>query len=271
MKVNYFTYLSLNWLLIFGSLWLTKMNIYFAPIAFLVIANRQFANYLVGHDGLHGLIVKNPTLNSFITRVCCLSPVYVSFLSYLEKHTLHHEFLGTPVDPDRSLYDFYPVKKGEYLKNLILYFFSFRMLRDFTNYFVPFSEMNKKNFYRKEKIIDLINYLVISAAFTYGFITIFGLKFFLFLWIGPLLVLMPYFYYVSAVQHGIILDEEGRDASRNIDGHWLAMEILLPCACNFHGVHHIYDRVPFYELRKVFVEKNFKATTFTAAFKELVR
>lgn len=268
---NYYLYLSFNWLVILGCLLLTKKTLYFAPVAFFMISNRQFANYLAGHDGIHGHINNHPGFNDLLTRIFCLGPVFVSLLSYKEKHLLHHEFLGTSIDPDKKLYDFYPVAKKQYWQKLAVHFFSLNMVRDFLIYFTPFFELNKKQFYRSEKIFDCFFYLFIACLFSTGFILFFGMNFFLGLWIGPLLLLMPYYYFVNALQHGLIYEREGEDASRNIEGNWILMEILLPCATNFHGVHHLYPQVPFYNLRKVFIKKNLTAVSYSTALKELVK
>jgi fatty acid desaturase len=84
-------YLLINWLVIISSIVLTIRFHYIYPITFLIIANRQFANYLVGHDAIHGLISKNKIVNDFIGRFLCLNPVFVSFESYQINHIAHHE------------------------------------------------------------------------------------------------------------------------------------------------------------------------------------
>lgn len=269
-KVNYFFYLTFNWLVIIGCLFLVKWHWAFFPLSFLIISNRQFANYLVGHDAVHGLISQNKFINDFLGRVFCLGPVFVSLQSYREKHLSHHEFLGTPIDPDKRLYDFYPAKAGEYLKNLTVYFFSMQMTRDFLIYFTPVFEFNKKQFYRREKVSDFVWHVVIALVFSIAFIAFFGWQFFLLLWIGPLIALMPYYYFVSALQHGLIHEKEGTDNSRNIEGNWVLMEFLLPCATNFHGVHHQYPQVPFYHLGRVYRQKKLPGTSYQSAFRSLI-
>ncbi len=269
-KINYFFYLAFNWLVIIGCLHLVMWHWAFFPLAFVIISNRQFANYLVGHDAVHGLVSHNKYVNDLIGRVLCLGPVFVSLQSYREKHLSHHEFLGTPVDPDKRLYDFYPVKKRDYIKKISLYFISQQMTRDFLIYFTPLFEFNKKQFYRTEKITDFIWHLVITMVFFAAFVYFFGWKFYLLLWVAPLVALMPYYYFVSALQHGLIHERDAGDNSRNVEGHWLIMEFLLPCGTNFHGVHHLYPQVPFYQLGRVFRQKKLLGTSYRSALRSLI-
>lgn len=269
-KAKYFFYLAINWTIILGSLLLVKWHWAFFPLSFLIISNRQFANYLVGHDAVHGLISQNNFVNDLIGRVLCLGPVFVSLQSYREKHLSHHEFLGTPIDPDKRLYEFYPVERGDYVKKTSLYFLSQQMTRDFLIYFTPLFEFNKKQFYRQEKLVDFIWHVIIAVIFGTAFITVFGWSFYLLLWVGPLIALMPYYYFVSALQHGLIHEKEGTENSRNISGHWLLMEFLLPCATNYHGVHHQYPQVPFYHLGRVFRQKQMVGESYQSAVRSLI-
>lgn len=269
-KIKPFLYLLMNWSIIIACIFIVKANLFFFPVAFFVISNRQFANYLAGHEGLHGHLSKNNFFNDFFARLFCLGPVFVSLQSYREKHLLHHEFLGTPIDPDKGLYNFYPVGKRNYLKKISFYFISFKMLRDFLIYYTPLFEFNKKQFYRREKIIDFIFYLFIGILFSWGFIFIFGWRFYLSMWLGPLLLLMPYYYFVGALQHGLIHEKEDIEASRNIDGNQFLMELLLPCATNYHGAHHLFPNVPFYYLKKVCYQKKMHCLSYAEAVKKLI-
>lgn len=269
-QIKYFSYMGFNWSIILMCLILVKFNIYFFPFCFLLISNRQFANYLVGHDGVHGLILKNRYWNDLVARLFCLGPVFVSLQSYKEKHLLHHEFLGTFADPDKKLYDFYPTSGNNFFKKIIGHFFSLSMLIDFLIYFTPLFEFNKGHFYRKEKMIDFLFYVLIAIGFSTGLILYFGIWIYITLWLLPLLMLMPYYYFVSALQHGTIFEKDDLEASRNIRGHWLLMELLLPCSTNYHGVHHLYPNISCFDLGRVFKNKNFPSLSYQETLKALL-
>ena len=153
-------YLFINWLIIISSIVLTIRFHLIYPITFLVIANRQFANYLVGHDGIHGLITRNKVLNDFLGRFLCLNPVFVSFESYQVNHMAHHEFLGTQVDPDKALFNFYPINFKKYIYGLFVYFISFKLLNDFISYFTPFRLMLKSRNWKNFFNFDVISFVL---------------------------------------------------------------------------------------------------------------
>lgn len=263
-------YLAINWTIILGSIYFTFKVHYFYPVAFLIIANRQFANYLVGHEGVHGLVSRRPFLNSILSKYFCLFPVFVSFETYKMYHLFHHEFLGTNYDPDKKLYDFYPVKRRKFLKNVLAYFFTGQMLLDFAKYFTPFQKMFRsrslKSLLEGEQLEFLFFHLAVFLIIVWnGYVV-----YFILFWLLPVLLVLPYYYFVSALQHGKIHQLEDPNNSRNIIGNSLIMEILLPCATNFHGVHHQYPNVPFYKLKNVFVAKNLKGCFYKDTIIELL-
>ena len=239
------------------------------PITFLVIANRQFANYLVGHDGIHGLITRNKVLNDFLGRFLCLNPVFVSFESYQVNHMAHHEFLGTQVDPDKALFNFYPINFKKYIYGLFVYFISFKLLNDFISYFTPFRLMLKSRNWKNFFNFDVISF-VLFHVLLFFLVNRFHLwAEFLFLWILPILLIIPYYYFVSALQHGCIYLIASPDNSRNIEGPFLLMEILLPCNTNYHGLHHEHPKVPFYALPKIFKSKGMKGESYIDCVRSL--
>lgn len=263
-------YLLFNWLLIAAATYLGTISPYLYPISFFIIANRQFANYLIGHEGVHGLIVKNTWLNIFISRYLCLFPVFVSFDTYKTYHLSHHEFLGTHLDPDKSLYDFYPVEQKTFFKNLFLYSFTFKMFKDFIVYFSPFYPMMKSQSMKKVMESDCLEYLGFNILIIAGLAWNGLISYYFFYWIIPLVLFIPYYYFVGALQHGLVHRKEGWDNSRNISGHPVIMEIFLPCATNYHGVHHEYPNVAFYNLRKVYDKKNKPGSSYLATIQELL-
>lgn len=263
-------YLLFNWLLIAVAIYIGSYSYYLYPLSFFIIANRQFANYLIGHEGVHGLIVKNEWLNNFISRYLCLFPVFVSFDTYRTYHLSHHEFLGTHLDPDKSLYDFYPVDRKSFFKNLFWYSFTFKMIRDFVVYFTPFYALIKAKSWKKILQSDCLEYLLFNAVVLIVISLSGYLSYYVIFWIVPLILFIPYYYFVSALQHGLIHQEDEGNNSRNITGHPVMMEIFLPCSTNFHGVHHEYPNIAFYNLKKVYIKKNRPGSSYLKSIQDLL-
>ena len=143
-----------------------------------------------------------------------------------------------------------------YLENLDLLFSSLKMLKDFLRYFTPFyiiMKARKRGVFNKK---DFIEYIV-SQTILIVLLVKLGV-FFLYIkyWLAPLFLMIPYYYFVSALQHGLIHQEEAPANSRDIVGNSLLMELLLPCKTNFHSVHHESPHIRCWDLEKEHIVRN---------------
>ncbi len=261
-------YLALNWVIILLSIGVTLKYPILFLVTFFVISNRQFANYLIGHDGLHGTISRNARLNRFIAKYFCLYPVAVSFYAYQTNHLAHHRFLGSAVDPDLKLYNFYPSGFGRFLKQLMVGFFSGSLLVDFLRYFTPANQLLRSTRRESWRTGDYFEYTVAVILFA-GLLLALGGIWLLCIWFLPLFFMIPYYYFVSALQHGLIHSLPAPTNARNIDGHWLLMEILLPCSTHLHGVHHVHPSVPFHELARYRIQEGASVESFSSTTEKL--
>ncbi len=240
-------YLLVNWLIILGSVVLTLRYPYIFVLTFFMISNRQFANYLVGHDGLHGSISRNVTVNRFVAKYFCLYPVLVSFYAYQTNHLAHHRFLGGPIDPDLKLYNFYPLSFAKFARRLTFGFLNGSLLLDFLKYFTPVNQFLRSTTRSSWRTGDYLEYMIAVLALI-GLLWAIGGLWLLCIWFLPLLLMIPYYYFVSALQHGLIHQLATPENSRNINGSRIIMEIFLPCSTHLHGVHHDHPSVPFHQL-----------------------
>ncbi len=162
MKLNStIHYLFLNWFLIIITVIICQMFPGFYIVGFFFIASRQFAIYLVGHEGVHYLISKNKRINELLSKYLCLFPVMVSLNMYRDNHLAHHRFIGTAIDPDKNLYNQYPLKKTTFIKHLVVHFLSLKMLKDFLRYFTPFYIILKARntgVFKKKDFIEIHNF-----------------------------------------------------------------------------------------------------------------
>lgn len=261
-------YLAMNWAIILVCVGLTFRYPTVFFLTFFVIANRQFANYLVGHDGLHGAISRNVRVNRLIAKYLCLYPVAVSFYAYQTNHIAHHRFLGSTVDPDLKLYSFYPLSFTKFLKQLFLSFANGSLLMDFLRYFTPANQFLRSTTRESWKTGDYFEYtLAVLSLITLLFVA--GGAWLLCIWFLPLLLMIPYYYFVSALQHGLVYGLEAPANSRNISGNPLLMEMFLPCSTHLHGVHHDHPSVPFHELEKYRVKDRTPTQSIWSVTKQL--
>lgn len=72
-----------------------------APIALLVLGNRQRALGNILHDAAHGNLTRNRVLNDLVTRALIAPLLFLSLSQYRELHFRHHLDLGAKgADPD---------------------------------------------------------------------------------------------------------------------------------------------------------------------------
>jgi fatty acid desaturase len=66
----------------------------------VVIAARQHALGILGHDGAHRLICRNRVLNDLLANILCEWPLMSNLSGYRVFHFEHHRKVGTPDDPE---------------------------------------------------------------------------------------------------------------------------------------------------------------------------
>lgn len=247
----------ISWLVIAAAIYaVMKISWWFYPLALLVIANRQLALVLYGHEGLHGTLLPNSRANDFVARYFLLFPNWVSLSRYRMKHFLHHRFVGTKLDPDLGLYSGYPFATRQWAA-LAGRYFSGRMAQDFLDYYTDLPRLLKgdPSLQRKGSVFGasdwpqfvIFQVFVLTAAAVSGY----GREYLLF-WAAPSMLFLPYNYFIGGLQHGVVVsDESPRKRSRTIHGPKWLMEILLPADINFHAAHHLYPRIPHYHLRRI--------------------
>jgi fatty acid desaturase len=72
-------------------------------LSWIIFGARQHALAIMAHDGAHGLICRNRTLNDFLTKVFTMLPFGLSLDHFRDFHFSHHKNLGTVFDPELFL------------------------------------------------------------------------------------------------------------------------------------------------------------------------
>ncbi len=73
------------------------------PFAILWIGARFLALWVIAHDGVHGLLARDRTINERIARWLLAPPIFLDFSEFRRLHLQHHRALGTDADPERPL------------------------------------------------------------------------------------------------------------------------------------------------------------------------
>lgn len=234
-------------------------SLYLYPLAVLVIANRQLALVLYGHEGIHGTLLPNKKLNDWCARYILLFPHWVSLSRYRMKHFMHHRFVGTKLDADLGLYAGYPYDRPTWIR-LAAHWASGKMAWDFMDYYTDLPRLLKREPCLQKPgsvfgATDWPAFVIFQAVVLSSVIYLDVWREYLLFWTVPSLIFLPYNYFIGGLQHGVIVHDESESLrSRTIPGPKWLMEILLPADINFHAVHHLYPQIPHYHLRRVDAE-----------------
>jgi fatty acid desaturase len=229
-----------------------KISWWLYPIAAFVVANRLLKLSLLSHEGLHGNLSSNKFWNEWIGRWLCGYPSMLSFSKYRSLHGLHHWAIGSERwDPDRNLYEIYPVTANGYFLGTLKNLFTFRIALRFMDYYVfPEAARRKqlKLFFSGDSDLKgfiALHLIILAAVIYFGCFWNYEL-----LYVFPVtFLLQPYVILMGGLQHGPI--REGKQpelVSRSIRGPSWLMEILLPCHIHYHAEHHMNSSVPHYWL-----------------------
>jgi fatty acid desaturase len=248
------------WVLIAVCVWLVlRISWWLYPLAAVIIANRMLALSLLCHEGLHANLHPNLKVNDFLGRYLCAFPTFISFSKYRRLHLLHHGTVGSHKwDPDRHLFDRFPMRPSSFVANQIARLLTLRTLLDFMMYYTEFPELFRRKRLANGKLFvlssrsDLIPFLVFYAvviawAAAAGYL----LTGFLLLSLPVMLITQPYVLLMGGLQYGPVRalgSETG--VSRTVRGSKLYMWLVLPVDICYHAEHHLNASVPHYWLAK---------------------
>lgn len=250
--------IAVSWSVIIFACWLTLgISWWLYPITFILIANRILALSLICHEGLHRTLHTDGKWNDFLGRYLCAFPTFISFSKYRRLHLLHHSAVGSNYwDPDRHLYDSYPVKFWGFLFRLIGRVLTLRTAYDFILYYTEYPEavrqkrMSDGSLFIFSARSDFIGFLTFQIALFAIVISTGTLGYFAAFYLAPLILLtQPYVMLMGGIQHGPA-GRQGDNVSRTVAGSKLYMWLLLPLDINFHAEHHRDPNIPHYWLKQ---------------------
>jgi fatty acid desaturase len=242
--------IAISWLVVAATILLVeRVNTLFYLPAIFVLANRFLALNLYAHEGVHGNISDSSRVNDFLGRYFCAFPTFTSFSRYKTKHLMHHRFLGSIADPDLSLYKDYPETRSSFLVKTLQQTLSGKMIYEFFKYYSDIPDLLRGRAVGRS---DLLEFVLFHAAVLAGFAWAGVLTLYFWYWIVPLLVCVPYFRFIGALQHAPLKPADGAHFdSRSVIGPKWMMAMLLPVNINYHAAHHLAPGVPHYRLREL--------------------
>lgn len=253
IKNNYSNifYIGMDWAIIVGSI-IAACNsnswiVYFTAIFLIGSRMRALENLL--HNGSHGMLFANPTVNNLATKLFCAYPIFLSFNLYKDSHMDHHRWLGDKdKDPDYLRYqklgiDQLPFTKQKMYLNLLRMF----LLVGIPKYVygtVANTLLHKdRNNELAARIIFLVSIgALISIFFSYTVIVKF--------WLVPYFTTFQIIRYLAEIsEHGGLYGRSDKEVAlaRNNTATFMSF-FIYPHNDNYHLIHHLFPVITHYKM-----------------------
>lgn len=218
-----------------------NISFWFYPVSIFILGHLYLTLVLLGHEGAHGLLHKNPKINTLITSLFCHFPVFVSHAQYRFLHLHHHRFQNTKNDFDYPFYDkTYPSFKS-FLWDSLIQTITFRYFVNFLTYFNGLNlwlmKRQQPN-YKKDYPYFIIFWIsILYICFQYNLWRQLVLYWFIPNWIFLFWIyLLNLYQHVTLKTHNVIINNK-----------WIS-EFLFPLNINYHYTHHKHPNIPYYQL-----------------------
>lgn len=230
-------------------------------VAAAVIASRQHALMVLGHEAIHKRLSPNAQVNNCLGRFLATFPVFISLSKWSFIHLQHHKHTNTPYDPDRAIYARYPLATTKFRRLLLQDIFGLNVistLKYFTD--LPFvtrrfnrrflGEARAAEYARATDIRTFVAFWVIVLAVGLGWGGLAFAKLFVVYWLVPYCTLTQVFFRIrGAIEHGNVPDPDNPyQRTRTYFTPAALSFFFAPKQVNYHLEHHLYPSIPFYNL-----------------------
>lgn len=238
-----------DWSLIVASFYLIQYSLMLSPIALLIIGSRQRALSNLTHDASHVNLFKNRKINDFISNLLCALPMFETVEHYRKSHTKHHQHLGDiNLDPDSKSHLNYGYNdslpwKGDPLKNYLKITLNKDALK--SSFLGSLLNLNLKGTLFVILWWIGIGSLIGTLSSATTLLSILGI------WL--LTKLTTYHairIFAEFLDHSGLKQKDVISFTRNLPHDGLFRFITHPNSDTFHIVHHLYPKIPHYNLAR---------------------
>jgi fatty acid desaturase len=245
-----------EWVAIFAAALLCGR--YWNPFSYIAavvwIGSRQHALMILMHDGAHYRLLRNRTINDWVSEVLLAWPVMATVRSYRRNHFAHHRHLNTPEDPDwvrkRDDPEWAFPQDPLHLVTMLLRDLSglgaITLIRLIGKLASRDTEVT-----RRYMLVRYSFYIVILAMFLwYGAGTTLLLY-----WFVPLFTWLIFIFRIRSIAEHAAINGTTRSFAhtRTTLPTLLERIFISPKNVNYHLEHHLFPSVPFYGLAKLHI------------------
>lgn len=224
-------------------------------LAVAIIGSRQLGLAILMHEGAHGNLAADETLNMRLSQWLCAYPVFAETRAYRRYHLQHHAKTQQEDDPDLVLSAPFPITSASYRRKFI------RDISGQTGYQQRKAQIlnalgdaswplsrRLSLFWQKLGPQVVVNLVLLAAMTTAGVWWAYPL-----LWIVPLLTWMMVVTRIRNIaEHAVVPDSnDPLRNTRTTRAGLLERAFLAPYYVNYHLEHHLLYYVPCYNLPRV--------------------
>ncbi len=245
------------WAVIIGAVVLVALwpNPFTYVLAVAIIGSRQLGLVILMHDGAHGALARDETLNLRLAQWFCAYPVGAETRAYRRYHLQHHAHTQTAADPDLILSAPFPITHASYRRKFI------RDLTGQTGFEQRKAQIlnamgapGRPSLVRLQSMAKGLAGQLSCQAGLFALCAIAGVW-----WAYPLLWLVPLLTWYQVVtrvrniaEHAVIsASDDPLRNTRTTIANWLERAFIAPYYVNYHLEHHLLFYVPAYNLPKV--------------------
>lgn len=257
--------------LIFGGLYLFEKPFFGSAYLFLIffIAGRQGALLQILHEAVHGHLSRSSFFNELLGKWLAALPIGLSYETYRKNHALHHAYTNI-ADPPEDSEKYRIVDCGNF--RLYLLFIKdlsgISAIEGFLNSLRHTEGAARKHLFQ----LILVQLFLLAIFFQFDL-----LAYFLF-WIFPILGPHMFLMRVRGIaEHGLAKQlrvdvrspGEGTFYTRSFLTRlkryrfspwvWLEKALIGSLSVYHHHEHHLFPRIPFYNLKKLHEKIAFRA------------
>lgn len=216
-------------------------------MAAMVVGNRYYSLFIIGHDGLHRRLHDRTETNDRLNDALILGAIGAITRLNRRNHMKHHASLDTIGDPDAFKYASRRRKsKAAFLLSFTAIPFVFRAVRNVFAVQQPAAAVKDRHTAR-----DLLIIAMWQGGLLVGLTLAFG-------WWGYLLMWwLPVYVFTFAADLARVFCEHSAEDGGHIglpdrlvtfDGQPLELALFAPKNMNHHTAHHLWPSIPYYNL-----------------------
>jgi fatty acid desaturase len=245
-------------------------------LASILIGGRHLALAILMHDASHTSLFRGKKLNDWIGTWLCAAPVGHDFIRYRQHHLKHHQYTGTPQDPDRDLADPYPVTATSMARKIFrdcvgltgikriygILLMNFGYIQyTVSGTVVPLSQHGRSHLDILKLGITRFSGFLITNSILFGILWMLRHPYLYGLWVFAYLSPFSVIVRIRSIAEHACTEQNNPNPIRNTRttyANWMARLSFAPHRVNYHLEHHLLMGVPsfrFPELHQLLLKR----------------